>query len=235
MKKIITSLFIIVFSCGQLPAQTQIVAVFNATPSVNLPYGTNIGHSQGPQHYYHFPFMLWGNSLNINLWNDLGLTVSIVNNSNDPYIDCTIYSRFTSSNGNYYLGLIGIGAGDDWKGILITATTTGAYIDALEVSVSGGYWVDGLQSIDLYPKQWKIDTNMQVTVYRLKPTSSIMFGANSTVLSTIHAQRIDEIYQINSLGQFIKTDEILYQSKNYPLSTFSDEAVNIWDGGEVPL
>ena len=243
MKRIITLLSMTLFSFGQIsfgqiPAIADIATTFDIIPSASLPYyATKTDRRQEPICSRGFPSSLWGNSFNVSVWQDLGLTIPLVyNNDEDMQVFCSIYRRFTPSNGNYYLGAIEISPGDNWKIMLVTATNTGVYIDALEVNVSG-YYSQGSQYWDFHVKQWKIDANMQVTVYRLKPTSStpIMFDENPTILSTIHAQRIDEIYQINSSGQFIKTGEILYQPKNYPLSVFYDTSVNIWEGNEVPL
>jgi len=221
-------------------AQTDNISIaFRAIPSVNLPYyGIKIDQILEPQRRYHFPVSIWGNSLNVNLWKDLGLTIPLEKNSNDFFHSSAIYRKFTPSNGSYYLGIVDIVLGDDLKKMLVTATNTGEYIDALEINVAGGYWVDGLQSFPwLHVKQFTIDADMKVTVYRLIPTSStpIMFGANTEILTTINAQRIDEIYQIDSTGQFIKTGEIKYQPKDYPVSTFSDVSINFWEGDEITV
>ena len=129
MKRIITSLSFIVFVCSQLSAQSKIADAFTAIPSVNLPYyGTKTDQRQYPQRSYGFNFTLWGNSLNVNLWSDLGLTVPLANGAeSSPF--CTIYRRFIPTNGSYFLGAIDIVPGDNWKKMLVTANSTGAYED----------------------------------------------------------------------------------------------------------
>ena len=237
MKRVMILLLVVVISLHErTSAQEQIVTAFNAIPLVNLPYlGTKMDWKQEPVRSFYFPVSLWKESLNLNLWTDMGLTVPIVKKDSDFFTDSSIYRRLNPSNGAFYLGVIFIGAGDDGKNILITATSSGSYIDALEVKI-GGLYVVSPQYWYLYVKQFKISADMQVTVYRLKPTSTtpIMFGSNTEVLTEIHAQRIDEIYQIDTSGRFVKTGKIKYQPKYYPLSTFYDNEINFWDGDEVP-
>ena len=138
MKKIILLLSLMVFFGGKLLAQADVVTAFTAIQPVNLPYyGTKTDGLQKPQLVFHFPAALWGSRLNINLWKDFGLTVPLIDNEFVDWV--SIYRRFIPSNGSYYLGVIAIGVGDNGKRMLVTATSAGAYIDALEVSVGGYY------------------------------------------------------------------------------------------------
>ena len=237
MKRVKISLLVMsITCCWYLSAQDRIAIAFSALQPVSLPYyGIKNDRPLEPMRNYHFPVNLWKDRLNVNLWKDLNLTIPMVLNSDFFFDPSDIYRRLAPSNGDYHLGIIQLGAGDDSKKMLVTATSSGAYIDALEVNVRGVYVVSP-QYWYLHVKQFKISADMQVTVYRLKPTSTtpIMFGSNTEVLTEIHAQRIDEIYQIDTAGRFVKTGKIKYQPKYYPLSTFYDNEINFWDGDEVP-
>ena len=145
--------------------------------------------------------------------------------------DCSIFRRFVPTNGQYFVGVINLGLVDYATKRLITATPDGEFIDCLEVSVFG-YTRTG---VGITIKQWKIDADMVVTVYQVKPTSTTPIRFEDTSPQTkMNAQRIDTCYQIDETGHIKKIKEIKYQPQDYMILDFTGNR-NIWDGKEQPL
>ena len=159
---------------------------------------------------------------------DYGLTISVPLAEDG---DCSIFRRFVPSNGQYLIGVIDLGIMDYIRKYLITATPEGEFIDCLEVSVLGSTNTGVGELI----KQWKIDADMVVTVYQVKPTSTTPIRFEDTSPQTkMNAQRIDTRYQIDETGHIKKIKEIKYQPQDYMILDFTGNR-NIWDGKEQPL
>ena len=84
-------------------------------------------------------------------------------------------------------------------------------------------------------KQWKIDADMRVTVYQVKPTSTTPIRFEDVSPQTkMNAQRIDTRYQVDETGHIKKVKEIKYHPQDYLVLDFTGNR-NIWDGKEQPL
>ena len=145
--------------------------------------------------------------------------------------DCSIFRRFSPTNGQYFIGVVYLGLVDNTRKLLVTATSEGEFVDFLEVSVQG-FTKTGVEATI---KQWKIDADMRVTVYQVKPTSTTPIRFEDTSPQTkMNAQRIDTRYQIDETGHIKKIKEIKYQPQDYMILDFTGNR-NIWDGKEQPL
>ena len=215
-KKILITILLSIFFLSQAEAQIgDIKRVFGMTPLTQLPYKGVMGKT-------------WGNKLDMSYWIDYGLTISVPLAEDG---DCSIFRRFVPSNGQYLIGVIDLGIMDYIRKYLITATPEGEFIDCLEVSVFG-YTRTG---VGITIKQWKIDADMVVTVYQVKPTSTTPIRFEDTSPQTkMNAQRIDSRYQIDETGHIKKIKEIKYQPQDYMILDFTGNR-NIWDGKEQPL
>ncbi len=228
-KEILITILLGIFFLQQTGAQiTTTKEAFQTVPSTKLPYEGIVGESLiPPRASVFFPYKVWGNKIDTSFWIDYGLTVSIPIDDGD----CSIFRRFVPTNGQYFVGVINLGLVDYATKRLITATPEGEFIDCLEVSVFG-YTRTG---IGITIKQWRIDADMRVTVYQVKPTSTTPIKFEDTSpLSRINAQRIDTQYQIDNLGHISKIKEIKYQPQDYMILDFTLKR-NIWDGKEQPL
>lgn len=165
----------------------------------------------------------WGN-LPIYTWDDIQCTKYTFYDGEDA----AFYRKFIPVNKSYIVAPISIGQSDWQRYLLATYTNDGNVIDYIECSV--GFYGVGLMLF----KQWKIESDMRVTIYQLKPTSSetILFDSPFT---SVNAQRIDTEYQIDSTGHFIKKSEKKYKPKNYSRTYLEDEKINIWNGNETLL
>ena len=228
-KEILITILLGIFFLQQLNAQINNVKdAFLATPFTRLPYE---GRAQEtliePQTSVYFPYETWGNKIDASFWIDYGLTISTPIDEGD----CSLFRRFSPSNGDYFIGGIILGLGDYLKKLLITATPEGEFIDCLEVSVFGYTRTGAGVTI----KQWKIDADMRVTVYQIKPTSTTPIKIEDTSPQTkMNAQRIDTRYQIDETGHIKKIKETKYQPQDYMILDFTGNR-NIWDGKEQPL
>ena len=175
----------------------------------------------------YFPYKTWGNKLDMSYWIDYGLTISVPLAEDG---DCSIFRRFVPSNGQYLIGVIDLGIMDYIRKYLITATPEGEFIDCLEVSVFGYTRTGAGVTI----KQCKIDADMRVTVYQIKPTSTTPIKIDTSPQTKMNAQRIDTRYQIDETGHIKKIKETKYQPQDYMILDFTGNR-NIWDGKEQPL
>ena len=228
-KEILITILLGIFFLQQTGAQiTTTKEAFQAVPSTKLPYEGIARESLiPPRASVFFPYKVWGNKIDTSFWIDCGLTLSTPIDDGD----CSIFRRFVPTNGQYFVGVINLGLVDYATKRLITATPDGEFIDCLEVSVFG-YTRTG---VGITIKQWKIDADMVVTVYRVKPTSTTPIRFEDTSPQTkMNAQRIDTCYQIDETGHIKKIKEIKYQPQDYMILDFTGNR-NIWDGKEQPL
>ena len=229
-KKILITILLSIFFLSQAEAQIgDIKRVFGMTPLTQLPYKGVMGETLiEPYASIYFPYKTWGNKLDMSYWIDYGLTISVPLAEDG---DCSIFRRFVPSNGQYLIGVIDLGIMDYIRKYLITATPDGEFIDCLEVSVLGSTNT----GVGALIKQWKIDADMGVTVYQIKPTSTVPIKFEDTApLAKMNAQRIDTRYQVDETGHIKKIKEIKYQPQDYMILDFTGNR-NIWDGKEQPL
>ena len=161
------------------------------------------------------------------IYTDLQLTQSIPNH----YQIESLYRRFNPTNGNYQIGGVYTGIVDISKTVLVTISPEGAFIDALEVSLCGYH--SGAKN-DVHVMQWKIDENMKVTTYRIKPTQTTPIPWVNQA-SSFYGQRIDTEYQVTPQGQFVKLNEVKYVPQTYTYQYLADENSNFWDGNETRM
>ena len=228
-KEILITILLGIFFLQRTGAQiTTAKEAFQAVPSTKLPYEGIAGESLiPPRASVFFPYKVWGNKIDTSFWIDCGLTVSIPIDDGD----CSIFRRFVPTNGQYFVGVINLGLVDYATKRLITATPEGEFIGCLEVSVFG-YTRTG---IGITIKQWKIDADMRVTVYQVKPTSTTPIRFEDVSPQTkMNAQRIDTRYQVDETGHIKKVKEIKYHPQDYLVLDFTGSR-NIWDGKEQPL
>ncbi|WP_455496628.1 hypothetical protein [Coprobacter sp.] len=228
-REILITILLSIFFLQQTGAQiTTAKKAFQTVPSTKLPYEGIAGESLiPPRASVFFPYKVWGNKIDASFWIDYGLTVSTPIDDGD----CSIFRRFVPTNGQYFVGVINLGLVDYATKRLITATPEGEFIDCLEVSVFG-YTRTG---VGVTIKQWKIDADMRVTVYQVKPTSTVPIKFEETAPFTkMNAQRIDTRYRIDETGHIKKVKETKYQPQDYLILDFTGNR-NIWDGEEQPV
>lgn len=142
---------------------------------------------------------------------------------------CAAYCQFRKpGNSEFTILGISIDEGDYRDIILATYEFDGSPIDWVDVEVKFG---------DIKLKQYKITPEMKLFVYELKPTSPtpIYFYEDyiQKKISSLNAQRIDTVYQIDDDGKVNKLSEKKYQPKDYSMTTL--ETADIWNGNETPL
>ena len=201
---------------------------FLMVPFTQLPYeGIAEEALIKPRASVFFPYKTWGDKLDTTLRLDYGLTISVPIDDGD----CSIFRRFSPTNGQYFIGVVYLGLVDNTRKLLVTATSEGEFVDFLEVSVQG-FTKTGVEAT---VKQWKIDADMVVTVYQVKPTSIVPIKFEDTSPQTrMNAQQIDTRYQIDETGHIKKIKETKYQPQDYMVLDFTGNR-NIWDGKEQPL
>ena len=228
-KEILITILLGIFFLQQLNAQINNVKdAFLMVPFTQLPYEGIAEESLiKPRASVFFPYKTWGDKLDTTLRLDYGLTISVPIDDGD----CSIFRRFSPTNGQYFIGVVYLGLVDNTRKLLVTATSEGEFVDFLEVSVQG-FTKTGVEATI---KQWKIDADMRVTVYQVKPTSTTPIRFEDTPPQTkMNAQRIDTRYQIDETGHIKKIKEIKYQPQDYMILDFTGNR-NIWDGKEQPL
>ena len=120
------------------------------------------------------------------------------------------------------------GAFDFVKEVLVSIDKNGNYIDSIAVGAA----ISG--NIDYcYPMKWEITEDMTVKTYQLKPTSSTPILYNSDIPDTIHAERIDRTYKIDSNGKFTEVEKKFYKPKSYPKEKFLDKSYDISTSNEI--
>ncbi len=229
-KEILITILLGIFFLQRTGAQiTTAKEAFSLTPITQLPYEGIMSETLiKPYASIYFPYKTWGNKLDMSYWIDYGLTISVPLAEDG---DCSIFRRFSPTNGQYLIGVIDLGIMDYIRKYLITATPEGEFIDCLEVSVLGSTNT----GVGALIKQWKIDADMGVTVYQIKPTSTVSIKFEDTApLARMNAQRIDTRYQVDETGYIKKIKETKYQPQDYMILDFTGNR-NIWNGKEQPL
>lgn len=128
----------------------------------------------------------------------------------------------------YILFSARFGQFDFVKEILVTIDKNGNYIDSIAVGAA----ISG--NIDYcYPMKWEITEDMTVKTYQLKPTSSTPILYTSDTPDSIHAERIDRTYKIDSNGKFTEVEKKFYNPKNYTKEKFLDKSYDISTGNEI--
>ena len=131
-------------------------------------------------------------------------------------------------NSNYTTLGVNVGQSDARNMLLVTYDFNANQIDWVEVEVKFS---------DIKLKQYKITPEMKLFVYELKPTSPtpIYFYEDyiQKKISSLNAQRIDTVYQIDDNGKVNKLSEKKYQPKDYSMTIL--ETADIWNGNETPL
>ena len=167
------------------------------------------------------------------VWTDLALTqeetMKIDLSNGDIWPICNIDHKFKTDNQNFILISVLFGPDDYLKYSLVTIGKNGYYIDSIETGAeivcSGWNYY--------YPMKWEITEDMTVKTYQLKPTSSTPILYNSDIPDTIHAERIDRTYKIDSNGKFTEVEKKFYKPQNYPKEKFLDKSYDISTGNEI--
>ncbi len=137
-----------------------------------------------------------------------------------PDVFTVICKKFNLGNG-VRLGLVDISAGAEWEAFsLITVTDGGSIIDTLEVGVMSGL---------IMPKQFKINDNREVFVYRLVPESKASINMSS--FNYVEAHVTETIYTIDMAGQFILTtpEKRVSSTRTYSKEELESDTFNLWD------
>ena len=137
-----------------------------------------------------------------------------------PDVFTVIKNKFNLGNG-VRLGLVDISAGAEWEAFsLITVTDGGSIIDTLEVGVMSGL---------IMPKQFKINDNREVFVYRLVPESKASINMSS--FNYVEAHVTETIYTIDMAGQFILTtpEKRVSSTRTYSKEELESDTFNLWD------
>ena len=142
---------------------------------------------------------------------------------------CAAYCQFRKpGNDNYTVLGVSLGEADVTSTLLVTYDLNGTQLDWVEVDAKFS---------DIKLKQYNITPEMNLFVYELKPTSPtpIYFYEDyiQKKISSLNAQRIDTVYQIDDDGKVNKLSEKKYQPKDYSMTIL--ETADIWNGNEVPL
>ena len=137
-----------------------------------------------------------------------------------PDVFTVIKNKFNLGNG-VRLGLVDISAGAEWEAFsLITVTDGGSIINTLEVGVMSGL---------IMPKQFKINDNREVFVYRLVPESKASINMSS--FNYVEAHVTETIYTIDMAGQFILTtpEKRVSSTRTYSKEELESDTFNLWD------
>ena len=110
-----------------------------------------------------------------------------------PDATSTLRKKFRLGN-DVELGLVGFGGALEWETYNLITVSNGSIVDALEVVI-----VSGL----VMPKQFKINDNREVHVFRLVPTSTASVPFDK--YNYVEAYVTETVYTIDMAGQFILT------------------------------
>ena len=173
-----------------------------------------------------------GTSFKNCVWTDLTLTqeetMKTDSDSDNIWPTCNIDHKFKTDNQNFILFSVLYGAYDYGKYSLITIDQNGKYTDSIAVGAiiyeHGG---------DCFPMKWEITEDLTVKTYQLKPTSSTPILYDSDIPDTVHAERIDRTYKIDSNGKFSEVETKFYKPQNYPKEKFLDKSYDISTGNEI--
>ena len=165
------------------------------------------------------------------VWKDLALTqketIEINLSKGDVWPEESMIRKFQTDT-EYILFSAMFGAFDFVKEVLVSIDKNGNYIDSIAVGAA----ISG--NIDYcYPMKWEITEDMTVKTYQLKPTSSTPILYTSDTPDTIHSERIDRTYKIDSNGKFTEVEKKFYKPKNYPKEKFLDKSYDISTGNEI--
>lgn len=170
------------------------------------------------------------------LYGDMGNSMA----DNQTSIETTFWRRFkpipTPSCPNIIL--VGITNGADATRILLgTYDNNYKFIEAIEVHNNG--YAANINDGDgwIISKQFKLMYGGDLYIFELKPTRTapIVYGT-LTSSDNINCQRIDYIYQLNiETGKFILKSKTEYLPQNYPISYFSRNGTDIWNGTETKI
>ena len=175
--------------------------------------------------------MLTETSFDNFVWIDLALTqketLTIDLSKGQIWSEASIIRKFQTDT-EYILFSAWFGQFDFVKEILVTIDKNGNYIDSIAVGAA----ISG--NIDYcYPMKWEITEDMTVKTYQLKPTSSTPILYTSDTPDTIHSERIDRTYKIDSNGKFSEVETKFYKPQNYPKEKFLDKSYDISTGNEI--
>lgn len=174
-----------------------------------------------------------GTSFKNSVWTDLALTqeetMKTDSGCNNIWPTCEIGRKFKTDNRNFILFSVFFGAFDFEKYSLVTIDTNGNYIDSIEIGAA----IFGNDGNYYYSSKWEITEDLTVKTYQLKPTSSTPILYNSDIPDTIHAERIDRTYKIDSNGKFSEVETKFYKPQNYPKEKFLDKSYDISTGNEI--
>ncbi len=137
-----------------------------------------------------------------------------------PDANAVIYKKFNLGNG-VRMGFVNIGGVVEWNVFsLITVTDGGSIIDTLEVGVMCGL---------VMPKQFKINDNRKVFVYRLVPESKTSISMSS--FNYVEAYVTETVYTIDMAGQFILTtpEKRVSSTRTYSKEELESDTFNLWD------
>ena len=165
------------------------------------------------------------------VWKDLALTqketIEIDLSKGHIWPEASIIRKFQTDT-EYILFSAWFGAFDFVKEVLVSIDKNGNYIDSIAVGAA----ISG--NIDYcYPMKWEITEDLTVKTYQLKPTSSTPILYTSDTPDTIHSERIDRTYKIDSNGKFTEVEKKFYKPKSYPKEKFLDKSYDISTGNEI--
>lgn len=213
-------------------SQAYILEAYNAIPNSSLPYTASRQDMIAQDAGYGFAYWGWPKgTLNDNVWTDLVLSTLQAKDPIEGWPESFLRRTFTPTNGSYKLCCVEIGCRDYGKTILISINSKGNYIDAIDVAATM-MMSTGTQ---LFPMQWSISSDIKVTVYQLKLTSSTPSMFDSNITFPLQAQRIDRVYQISATGKFSLISTKLYKPQSYFIGIFSALTYQIFQGTETPI
>lgn len=162
--------------------------------------------------------------LSFHVYTDLGLKKQILYDD----VTCSIFKRFETGNKNFILLDLWIDMGENYRHLLMTLNDNYQIIDTLDVAVGGSF--DNFT----FTKQYRLDSDLKLTVYWLKPLSEtpVYFRPDTP---PFEAQRIDCRYHIDDNGKFIQDEKILYKPQIYKPQEISVDGKNIWGGKEEKI
>ena len=136
-----------------------------------------------------------------------------------PDATSTLRKKFRLGN-DVELGLVGFGGALEWETYNLITVSNGSIVDALEVVI-----VSGL----VMPKQFKINDNREVFVYRLVPESKASINMSS--FNYVEAHVTETIYTIDMAGQFILTtpEKRVSSTRTYSKEELESDTFNLWD------
>lgn len=165
------------------------------------------------------------------VYKDLGRKVIRSPKGNLSSINYSLIRHFDIKKKNFaliYLGLRSVPG--EFRHLLVTLDENHQIIDTLEVAI-GGRHEDGIIT-----KQYRLNTDLSLTVYDLQPTSDKIQRYQIDQFDSFDARRVDTHYQINDEGKFVKGEEIRFKPQTYTTEELYQKSVHgIWNGTEIPV